>query len=209
MHQVLIVNWWWIWFQLWAGIFTSIGGFWRLFQRKTTSRKEMNDNREWKFSLPSSSSFSQSGLPTPKGPFWARNVTTHTHTHMEGSQRRCEDSRRLRSHRTERWVSRGDAASTAPELTRWPHWADAMWWARTTRLPGTTTNCTSGCKQDCAGLQDGPWHESLHCVAHVDTTHWPDNIKFIVWKLPRQTVLVRVEIKYSHDVCSVCCFSLF
>lgn len=139
MHKILIVDCWWIWFQMWAGVFTSIRDFWRLFQRKTTSRKEMNDNREWKFSLPSSSSFSQSGLPTPKGPFWARNVTTHTLTHKEGSQRRCEDSRRLRSHRTERWVSPGDAASTAPGSTRWPRWADAMWWARTTRLPGTTT----------------------------------------------------------------------
>lgn len=58
----------------------------------------------------------------------------------------CLDSHRLRSHRTERWVSQDDAASTELEWTRWPRWEDATWWVHTTRLPGMTTSSTSGHK---------------------------------------------------------------
>lgn len=60
----------------------------------------------------------------------------------------CLDSHRLRSHRTERWVSQDDAASTELEWTTWPRWEDATWWVHTIRLPGMTTSSTSGHKWD-------------------------------------------------------------
>lgn len=63
------------------------------------------------------------------------------------TQMKWDDSRRLHSHKTERWASRDDVASTAPESRRWLHWVDAMWLAHTTRLPATAaTNHTLGRK---------------------------------------------------------------
>lgn len=72
-------------------------------------------------------------------------VTASIRTHRYEA---CMDSRRLRSHRTERWASQDDAASTELEWTRWPRWAGATWWVRTTRLPGMTASRTWGHKRD-------------------------------------------------------------